>query len=225
MKNYVFLSLCMMLVAALVSAHALFKTAVTPVEDFQSRIRALDREKQEAELKAQIYAYRLAEFRQDVASLLPDAIRSQPEYKAYPLRQLASVSASAKGIVIERASSLMEKGKAEFREGRHEEAGQIFRRVISHHPDSLHVIEAHFLLAESQYQLQDFDSAIATVERMVDLFPENELTGFALLRLGSIFEVKERFEDAGDIYKAILSNFKNQDLSRQAQASLKAVRL
>jgi TolA-binding protein len=225
MKNFVFLNFCMMLVAALVSAHSLFKTAITPVEDFQSRIKALDREKQEAELKAQIHAYKLAEFQQDVASLLPDAIRNQPDDKAYPLRQLASVSAGARGIVIERASSLMESGKGEFRESKHEAAARIFRSVISNHPDSLHVIEAHFLLAESLYQIQDYDGAIAVVERMVDLFPENELTGFALLRLGGIFEVKERYEDAGDIYKAILNNFKHQELSRQAQASLKAVRL
>ena len=97
--------------------------------------------------------------------------------------------------------------------------------MIDRYPESLHVAEAHFLLAEGQYRLKEYDSSVATIEKMVDLFPENELTGFALLRLGSVFEKQDRLEDASDIYQAVLGNFKQTDLVHQAQASLKAVKL
>jgi hypothetical protein len=60
---------------------------------------------------------------------------------------------------------------------------------------------------------------------MVTVYPENELTGYALMRLGKIFEIQNRLEDAGDIYRAVLANFKQPALQKQASANLKAVEL
>lgn len=226
MKNSVFLAFCTMIVATLLAAHILFEKSLDPAKIWKVKLTAVEQSKRDAELQAQVAAHQLADFKQHVATLLPSAIKDLPYENSYPLRQLASVSAkSAKVIEIERASGVFEIAKSAFREQRFIEAIEGFRAVIAKYPESAHLPEAHFLLAESLYQEKDYEAAITTIESMVDAYPENELTGFALLRLGAIFEVENRLEDASEVYKAVLNNFTQGELSRQASTSLKAVNL
>jgi len=139
---------------------------------------------------------------------------------------LASVAQPKTDLLdIERASGIFENAKTAFREKDFEESSSLFSRLVEHYPSSAHLPEAQFLLAESQYQLKEYGLSAAAIEKMVDVYPENELTGFALLRLGKIFEAQNRIEDAGDIYRAVIANFKQPELIRQAGLSLKAVDL
>ena len=227
MKNSVFVAFCLVLVTALVSAHALFRHTLSPVKRMEKEIAALEKEKREADFKARLVAHQLADYQQHVATVLPDAMRDNSDQTNYPLRQLASVIGGGgdNGLEIERASGLMERAKAAFRLKNFDLSNSILQKVIDRFPDSAHVPEANFLLAEGQFQLKDYEASVMTIERMIDLYPENELTGFALLRLGSIFEIQERLEDAGDIYRAVITNFKRPDLVKQAGISLKAVAL
>jgi TolA-binding protein len=228
MKNSVFVAFCLVIVSALVSAHALFRQTLSPVKRLEKEVVHLEKERREAEFKARLVAHQLADYQQHVATLLPDAMRGRSDQGNYPLRQLASVIGAGSAddtLEIERASGLMEKAKAAFRSKNFEVANNLLQKLIDRFPDSVHVPEANFLLSEGQFQLKDYEASVATIERMIDLFPENELTGFALLRLGSIFEMQERLEDAGDIYRAVISNFNRPDLVKQASSSLKAVAL
>lgn len=226
MKNSVFLAFCLMIFSALIMAHALFKEQLSPVKLLEARLERVEREKREFEFRSQLAAYQLADYQQQIATLIPSALRSplSPE-RDYPLRQLASVVSGADSLAIERASSLMEKGKRAFRSQDYGKSNRLFEDLIGRYPESVYIIEAHLLLAEGQYQLKEFEASVATIDRMIDLFPESELTGFALLRLGGIFEVQDRLEDAGDIYRAVLANFNEAELQRQAKASLKGVQL
>jgi len=56
----------------------------------EKRLAALDREKEEAEFRALLGAHQLADYQQQVATLLPSAMKSLSVEAAYPLRQLAS---------------------------------------------------------------------------------------------------------------------------------------
>ena len=60
---------------------------------------------------------------------------------------------------------------------------------------------------------------------MIELFPTHELTGFAMVRLGRIFEAQKRAEEAVDIYKTVLRSFPQRDVASQAKASLKGIEL
>jgi len=60
---------------------------------------------------------------------------------------------------------------------------------------------------------------------MVGLFPEHDLTGFALMRMGQILTARERLEDAEQVYKTILSNFSNVALLEQTNKLLKDISL
>ena len=226
MKNTIFVSFCLVLFSMLMGAHMLFREGLNPTGRLEARIERLSKERQAAEFRELLAAHELAEFQQYVATLLPDAMKSRPEDERFQLRQLASVVGDkGAALEIERASGIFEKAKIAFREKRFEESNRLFQSLIKNHPASVHVGEAYFLLAEGHYQMKEYDSAVTGIERMIELFPENELTGFALLRLGHIFELQERLEDAGEIYRAVLSNFKQPALVKQASSSLKAVAL
>lgn len=206
--------------------YALFKDRLSPVRRLEVQLKHTKRDQREAELQAQLNAFQIAEYQQELATLLPEAKKGKSFQETYRLRQLASVvSSETKNLQIERASGLFEEAKGLFRQKLYKESNLQFLRLIQLYPQSVHLVEAHFLLVEGLYQVDDFEAAIETIEKMLDLFPESVLTGFALLRLGKIFESHDRLEDAIEVYRAIESNYQNPDLLSQARASLKAVAL
>jgi TolA-binding protein len=226
MKNSVFLIFTLLLFTGLVALNGYVRLAYGPTPVLQTKLEIVKREKEEAEFKAQLAVHRLADYQQQIATLMPQALKDAKGSKeSYPLRQLASVVVDEDKMQIERASGILEKAKAEFRDENFEESNRLFTEIIEKYPESVHVVEAHFLLAEGQFQIKEYVQSLGTIEHMIDLYPENELTGFALLRLGRIFEIQDRLEDAADVYRSVLNNFHTDEITKQAQASLKAVAL
>lgn len=191
----------------------------------EKHIAILEEKKHQAEFRQQLAQAELSDFKAQVATLLPEAIKTKSIEEGYPLRQLASVVSKGEPITFERASSLFEKAKNQFREKNFEDANVLFNEVIERYPESIHVIESHFLLVEGYYQLREDEKAVDIVETMISLFPESELTGFALMRLGKIFEKQDRLEDAAEIYRSVLANFNQPEIVTQATNALKAVAL
>jgi TolA-binding protein len=225
MRNSAFLVFILILFAGLVGLNGYLHQQFTPVGGLSKQIATLKEKNREAEFKRQLAQDQLRDFQNQVAVVLPGAIKGKSIEDAYPLRQLASVVSKGDSLNIERASSAFEKAKSEFRDKHFEDTTALLVDLIERHPESSHIIEAHFLLAESRYQMGENERAVETIETMISLFPESELTGFSLLRLGKIFEKQDRLEDAADIYKSVLQNFKQPEIATQASASLKAVAL
>jgi TolA-binding protein len=225
MKNAWFLSFILVLVIGYVGLNGFLREKMSPATRLEKQLALVERERKIAEFRQQLAAHQLADYQQQVATLMPDALQGKGLEEGYPLRQLASVITQSDSIQIERASSLFEKAKKSFREKLFEDSNVMLVELINKYPDSVHVVEAHFLLAEGRYQLGELESSVETIEKMIALFPESELTGFALLRLGRVFEKQDRLEDAADIYRAVLSNFKQDEIARQAKVSLKQVAL
>jgi TolA-binding protein len=228
MKNSVFVVFCLMLTFVFSMSYALMRYKFSGVDEMQLRVAYLQKKVEKEELKSQLAENQLQEYQQQVAVLIPDAQKkAHDEKSAYQLRVLASVVATPDGdrLQIERASGIFEHAKQAFRDGKYEKAEAAFKEIIQKYPESVHIPEAHFLLVESQYQLKEFEVCIDTVEAMVTLFPESELTGFALLRLAKIYEQQDRLEDAVELYRTVASSYQDQQLVMQATSSLKAVEL
>lgn len=219
------MSFSLILFSCLLGAHLLFREKMASPDRFQAHFAHLEEARDQAELRAKLVQHQLAEFQTQVATLMPEALKMKAPEGAYPLRQLASVVTDSDSLNVERASSLFDRAKNKFRDQEFEESNRAFTELIEQYPESVHVVESYFLLAEGQYQARAFDESAATIEKMMTLFPENDLTGFALLRLGRIYEKQDRLEDATDIYRAVLSNFKKPELVHQAEVNLKAVAL
>lgn len=226
MKHSVFLVSVTLVFTAFVALLGFARERLSPARVLSVKLERAEQAREEAEFKAQIAAHQLADYQQHVATLLPGAIeKAKDPVEAYPLRQLASLVTTSDALPIERASGHFEKCKRAFRDQLFEEASRGLKDLLEKYPESIHAVEAHFLLAETQYQMKDFEQSLSTIDTMIGQYPESELTGFALLRLGRIFEMQDRLEDAADVYRSVLGNFKQPELVKQAQSSLKAVAL
>jgi TolA-binding protein len=225
MRSSVFLVFILILLSGFLALNGYVRSSFTPVGSLNHKVASLEQQARQAEFRQQLAQDQLKDFQAQVATVLPSAVKGKSVEEGYPLRQLASVVSQGDSLNIERASSAFEKAKAEFRDKHFEDTQALLEDLIEHHPESTHIIEAHFLLAESQYQMGESEKAVGTIETMISLFPESELTGFSLLRLGKIFEKQDRLEDAADIYKAVLQNFPQPEIAVQAKNSLKAVAL
>jgi len=189
----------------------------------QAKIRHLNQKLERAHLRLLVQQEQYQEYRQSVAAVLPPSVKiATQKGKDYPLRNLASVVTSKDGVKVKSllASTLFQTGKSLFREGQYARANRLFQKLIDRYGYLTQAIEAHFLMAEGQYQLGDVEGATKTIGRMVDLFPEAELTGFAVVRLGNILEHKERYEEAIEMYRTALRSFPHRSVASAAESRL-----
>ncbi|MBV2169181.1 MAG: hypothetical protein KUL82_10795, partial [Bdellovibrio sp.] len=70
---------------------------------------------------------------------------------------------------------------------------------------------------------KDFRSSLSEIDTMVTQYPQHDLTGFILLRMGQISELNNQTEEASEIYKTVFKNFKNEDLKKQAKKLAQSV--
>ncbi len=195
-----------------------------PTPILNAKIERLQEQIDRQNLRSLVDQSQMEHFRQEVASALPPALKHVAETgRDYPLRNLASVTVQGNNPKLQAlvASSLFETGRVLFRKGEYDRSNRIMEKMIDRYSHATQVVEAHFLLAEGQYQIGQLDAASATVDRMVELFPESELTGFALVRLGQIFEKRERYDEAIQLYRTVLKSFPFRSVASQAERSLR----
>ena len=99
------------------------------------------------------------------------------------------------------------------------------KKLIEKFPDSVHVVEAHYLIIESYAQMEKNMNLVMWVEKMVELFPDNRMTGYALLKIGSLYELEGRHDDAIRIYRTIVSAYDDNSLIEKAQKAVKSLDL
>lgn len=198
------------------------------IKEYKQKTAQMSEDLREERLKTKLAKEEFLEFRQDVAALMPQVlpVAGQGE-EGYPLRNLAAVLApgtndAARKVVIK---SLFEKGQRLFRDKKYEDSNKVFEQFIQKYSFSEHTPEAYFLWLDGSFKLADYRKCVEITHQMVELFPGTELTGFALLRLGKIYEIQGRAEDAVDIYKTVLRSYPQRDVAGQAKTSLKGVDL
>lgn len=182
----------------------------------------------EEKLKTKLAKEEFLEFRQDVASVMPEVLPVAGKgEEGYPLRNLAAVLAPAPNEAVRTVliKSMFERGQRFFRDKKYDESNQLFKQFIDKYSYSEHTPEAYFLWLDGSFKLGDYRECVDLTHQMVQLFPGTELTGFALLRLGKIYELQGRAEDAVDIYKTVLRSYSQRDVINQAKISLKGVDL
>jgi TolA-binding protein len=146
---------------------------------------------------------------------MPSIKLEKKNFDTSPVRDLASVlqASSSDGLFAQyKSESLYRRGQKSFSDKLYEEAIADLAKLITDYPESPWRIRAHYLLIESLVQLNRDEQVVKNVEQMVAQYPEDELTGFALLQLAKLYQRKEHFEEAEDLYKIIEKNFSNQEI-------------
>lgn len=170
---------------------------------------------------------RLIEFKQEVALVLPGAIKNNPN-ESEGLRALASVIPHSGKIKIDigpTASELLKMGKQQVIEKKYDEGVATLGQLIEKHPDSLFQIEAHYLIVEAYAQKKDYKKVMDWSDRMVELYPSHRLTGYSLLKVAKIFEEEGRGRDAVRVYKTIVAVYRDSNLLARAKDSVRQLEL
>jgi TolA-binding protein len=159
---------------------------------------------------------------------MPEILKSKGlGEQGYPYRSLASAISKSESIQIRKtiAKTIFERGKEHFRNKEFAKSERAFRQIISKFSYSPHAPESYFLLAEGLFQSSELEECTLVIHQMIDLFPSHELTGLAMVRLGRIYEIQNRAEEAVDIYRTVLRSFPQRDVASQAKASLRGMDL
>lgn len=227
MKSPVFATICVILFAAYLQFFSMMRYKFSGINELRSQIAHLKSDLEKERFKSELVRYELQDYRQHVATLVPQAVKGKENtYEGFQIRSLASVVAATAGQVnIERASSIFERAREAFRAQKFEESNRGFEKLTKLYPESVYLVEASFLLAEGYYQVKNYEGCLRVIDEMTVRYPDNELTGFALLRLGKIFESQDRKEDAADVYHAVLRAYGDETLRKQATAQLRSVEL
>lgn len=165
------------------------------------------------------YQNQLKDFQNQIVAQLPELKIEDPE-KLYFARNLASVqSTQGNSSKLERPFSfaLMKQAKEEFKDKKYKEASEILNEVIKTYPMSSYVVECHFLLAEIAYLQRNYAQSLSVIRTMMKLYPENELTGFIMIRMGQIYQMQHDNEQARVVYETINGQFQNTELKKQTE--------
>lgn len=223
MKSNVYVVFCLSATLGLTSLYGEVKEYLSRPDEYIYQIERLTKANEAERLRHLVTLYEFEDFRQEVGTVLPDVIREKgPGEKSYPARNIASITQKGESdkLMFMKAATVFESGRALFRAGRYPEAAKKFAELIRDHAYSINVLEAMFLKLESHFQLRQYDEVVAMMEKMVDTFPESELTGYAMLRVGKIYEQQDRFDDAHRIYKTVLASFPDRGLAAEARSLL-----
>ncbi len=165
----------------------------------------------------------LEDFKSSVATILPNKINGT-DLQSHQLRSLASVVKD--GEPLDLSTVLLEKAKSEFRRGNFKASSKVLKELIQKYPSSPVIVDAYFFAAESFYMNGQSEECLDFVDQMMIQFPENELTGFIMLRMAQIMQSRNQGDEASEVYRIVINNFKgNKDLQKQAEKLLATVEM
>jgi TolA-binding protein len=218
-SSYLFVVFILLMLIGLIELNDQFREYFSDRKEILTRSEVLARTVERQKLKVQLAESQNWDFQQEVARLLPvkSLIQSHKDFQLAELAQTVRAPASEAGRGLQ-SDLLITHGREAFRRRHFDEAANLFRQSIEKYPTSAQVIEAHFLLGESLYQAGRGDECLDVVYQMLNHFPENEMTGYLLLRNGQILQTRNRTQEAGEVFHMIQEKFaSNRSLQEQAR--------
>lgn len=222
-RNGLFLVTCLGIAAGLLWSYAQFVSYFGENGEDRFAVESVSRKLREERYRRELSEARLRDLGQEVAAVLPSAAHQRLASQGYELRTLASVVREPAAVKLDLSGVRMERAKRLFSLQKYAEASREFEDLLSDFPSSPNSVEAYFLLGESSYLQRDEKKAVEIADLMVTQFPEHELTGFILLRLGQINERNNRVEEAAEVYRTVEKSFGNPALIEQARRLAKAL--
>ncbi|MGE0634554.1 MAG: tol-pal system YbgF family protein [Pseudobdellovibrionaceae bacterium] len=211
-----FLIFTLALCSGLMQSFALFRDYFDGARAYQHQVEGLKNEIGKLDLQLALKGNELSDFKQEVARVLP-SVSPQSSEAANQVRFVASVAAvPSKSLEFDWSKAAFEEGKALFREKKYEKAALSLKKSINLNPSAKHLTECYFLQAESYFLAGRSSDFLEVVDQMVVQFPDHELTGFILLRMGQIFSKQNRPDEAREVYETVIRSFHAPELKTQA---------
>ena len=113
---------------------------------------------------------------------------------------------------------------ATLREGRYPEAAQAFKKFLADHPGSTYADNASYWLGEAYYVTRNFDKAQGAFQNLVDTFPQSAKVSGSRLKIAYIHYEKKDWAAARKELTALVSEYPDTTVSRQAQERLQRMK-
>ena len=220
--NQIFIIFCLTLTTGILWSYMEFSSYFNSGWEYKREAKILQEKLEDAEFKASLLQHQMTELEQTVADVIPkEKLTSVDTFRDLGLNLRAPASIQP----LDFSAVLLEKGKKHFSSGKYEVASREFEKLKNQFPSSAYQIQARFFLAESLYLQRDFKKCTEVIDEMVLQYPDHELTGFILLRLGQISEHNNQTEEAQEIYRTVANHFPQKLLKDQALILLKSLEI
>jgi TolA-binding protein len=217
-SNSLFLIVCLSITVGLLAGYNEFSNFFNQGKEYQVQVRQLRQQVEKEEFRNTLLRNQLTDFKQSVAVALPPNSALKSQVANYELKNFASgLRVPASESQLDLSGIIFEKGKKLFSEQKYDKSIKEFRKVVEDYPLSRYKVESHFFIAEAFFLQKDYKSSLDLIDQMVQQYPDNDLTGFVMLRMGQISELNNRLEEASEIYKTVQLSFKNDQLKAQAR--------
>ena len=120
-------------------------------------------------------------------------------------------------------SDSFRQGKNAFDNEDYSTSLKIFNKIVESGVDDPSLPKTYLLKAEAEYRVGEKENAVLTIKKMMRLYPEKEMTGYALLKLAKIYQDQKMTEEAIDTYKVIIRTFPQKALVEDARKKLGAL--
>ena len=212
----------------LLQTYGFMKEYLSPAKYFEAQWARSEKKNDLEKLKIALLENQIQDLKTEIATALPEAggaNGSAGDSSSLQIRGLASVS-KPKGSAIELSGVLDQKAKSLFRERKYSESNLVFKELVEKYPSSPRVVEAYFFQAEGYFLTGQYQQSLDVIDHMIQHFPDSELTGFIMLRMGQILASRNRADEAKEVYKVILQvHGANADIRDQAEKLLKTAEL
>jgi tetratricopeptide (TPR) repeat protein len=194
------------------------------LKETRFEVAALKEQIQRASVRTELVQYQFDLFRQQVAKILPSM--KQPESPGNYLQQrgLASVvqQPSEEFLMLAQFESTVEELRTLFEQRRYKQVIRKAKNILALNPVSPSLVTVYFILAESYFQSNELDSCLVIAQQMTRLFPEQEKTGYVLLRVGLFLKEKNRIEEARNMFSLVAHAFADEKLLKAQSEKLLA---
>ena len=225
MKQLHFLFFCSLLFVLQIQVYSGFRSYFNSGKELEVKLSRVEADLDSMRLNYFLAQSQIRDFKQEVALLLPEAVRSTSSGE-YSLRTLASVVQEGEPLSFDRHADLLRDGKKAFYQRDYPRAIELLSEWLGKGELALANIEVHFLLSESYLLSGNYDLSLEIIDTMVRRFPEHELTGYALIRAGQIYKLRDRSEQARQVFSVIRSRFEQvPDLRTRAESELRGLSL
>ncbi len=115
-------------------------------------------------------------------------------------------------------------GLEHLRNNNYREAYAAFVRYLDLAPEGEMAGDAHYLLADSLYQQQEYELAILEFQKVIASFADHARVPAALLRQAMAFEKLREPSTATIVYERLISEFPHSEEARKARENLNKIR-
>ncbi len=210
-QHFLFIVFCLVLTLGLLQSYSAFRDYFSDSHDLQKELAVYKLENERQNLRVSILEKQMLDFKIEVAKTLP-----VENFESKRISQVVRLPASERNIDL--SSVQMQKGREQFNQKNYLAAIVQFKKLIQEFPTSPNVVEAQFLLAESYFLAQQYPQALDEIDKMMTQFPEDDLTGFIMIRMGQISLMRGRSDEALEIFKVIQWQFKDNSLLQEQTA-------